>query len=197
VTVLVAAGMVLIITAGVRADASSTPSPGPIVATGSASQTPSSSVTTTVLDVVAPTSDVLVVTGNIAGDSTVAESPAQVELTLGTDVLFAFGKAELTRAANRRLKQVADRIRRQAKGVVRVDGHTDSVGSEADNLVLSQRRARAVHTALAALLSDDPVSFRVGGHGEDDPVARNTTADGDDNPAGRAKNRRVEIRFDK
>jgi len=168
-----------------------------LVPSGPAAETPDSAVTAPVIDVLAPVDDVLVVTGSIEGDSTVAEGPSQVELTLGTDVLFAFGKANLTTAANQRLTQVADRIRAQAKGIVRIDGHTDSIGTAADNQSLSQRRAQAVRTALAALLHDTQVTFQVTGHGEAKPVAANSRPDGKDNPAGRAKNRRVEIRFDR
>jgi outer membrane protein OmpA-like peptidoglycan-associated protein len=192
-----AAGLVMLVPSGARAEPSGTPGPTPIVASGPAAETQDGAVTAPVIDVVAPAEDVLVVTGSIEGDSTVAESPSHVELTLGTDVLFAFGKANLTTAANQRLAQIADRIRQQAKGVVRIDGHTDSIGTAADNQSLSQRRAQAVRAALAALLQDTQVTFQVTGHGEDKPVAANTRPDGKDNPAGRARNRRVEIRFDR
>jgi outer membrane protein OmpA-like peptidoglycan-associated protein len=154
-------------------------------------------VTAPVLDVVAPAVDVFVVTGDIAGDSTEAESTDRVELTLGADVLFAFGKADLTPAAKQRLARVADRIRKQAKGVVRIDGHTDSIGGTADNQALSRRRAEAVRAELESLLAGTPATFQTAGHGESEPVADNTTPDGKDNPSGRAKNRRVEIRFNK
>jgi OOP family OmpA-OmpF porin len=194
---VVAAGLAMLVPGGGRAEPSGTPSPTPIVASGPAPEAQDGAVTAPVIDVVAPAEDVLVVTGSIEGDSTVAESPSRVELTLGTDVLFAFGKANLTTAANQRLAQVADRIRQQAKSVVRIDGHTDSIGTAADNQSLSQRRAQAVRAALAALLPDTQVTFQVTGHGEDKPVAANARPDGKDNPAGRAKNRRVGIRFDR
>src|SRR5215204_2686594 len=125
VTAVVTAAVVVFIPAGARAEPDGTPSPAPIVASGPVPDARSGAVTAPVIDVVAPAVDVLVVTGDIEGDSSVAESPSHVELTLGTDVLFAFGKADLTPAANQRLKQIADRIRQQAKGVVSVDGHTD------------------------------------------------------------------------
>jgi outer membrane protein OmpA-like peptidoglycan-associated protein len=198
VTALLVAGLAVLVPGGARADPDGTASPEPLVASGpTVDAAQGAGVTAPVIDVVAPAVDVLVVTSDTAGDSSVAESPGHVELTLGTDVLFAFGKADLTPAANQRLKQVADRIRTQAKGVVSVDGHTDSVGSAADNLALSQRRAQAVHAALAALLTGTAVTFEVTGHGEAKPVAPNTKANGGDNPSGRAKNRRVEIRFDR
>ncbi|MEV0589672.1 hypothetical protein [Nonomuraea sp. NPDC050310] len=41
------------------------------------------------------------------------------------------------------------------------------------------------------------VAFEVAGHGEADPVAPNALPDGGDNPKGRAKNRRVEVTFNR
>lgn len=173
------------------------PAPTPSLVGGPTAGSAGGPVTAPVVDFTAPTVDVFVVTGSVEGDRTDAESGDRVEVTLGADVLFAFGKADLTPAANQRLKEVADRIRAQAKGAVAIDGHTDSVGDDASNQVLSERRAEAVRAALATLLAGTAVTFQVAGHGESQPVAPNTTADGKDNPAGRAKNRRVEIRFQK
>ncbi|GAA3762104.1 hypothetical protein GCM10022225_54790 [Plantactinospora mayteni] len=195
-TVAVTIGLLLTPTA-VWAAPGGTPSPGPTVVGGPTYRSPGGEVETPVLDVQTPTADVFLVSGNVEGDSTEAESADRVEVTLGADVLFAFGKADLTPAANQRLARVAERIRSQASGTVLVDGHTDSIGSEADNLRLSRRRAEAVRDALVALLAGAPVTFRVSGYGEQKPVAPNSTPDGDDDPVGRAKNRRVEIRFDK
>ena len=75
---------------------------------------------------------------------------------------------------------------------VAVVGHTDSVGSDADNLTLSKERARAV----ADVIEDerDDLELDVSGKGEKDPVAANDKG-GEDNPEGREKNRRVEIRY--
>jgi len=58
-------------------------------------------------------------------------------------------------------------------------------------------RAETVRIALTALLTGIPVTFKATGHGESEPIAVETTPNGKNNPAGRAKNRRVEIRFDK
>lgn len=70
-------------------------------------------------------------------------------------------------------------------------GHTDSIGSDAYNQKLSERRAAAVK---AYLVSKGIEANRVytEGKGEKQPVAENRT-NGRDNPEGRAKNRRVEI----
>jgi OOP family OmpA-OmpF porin len=69
---------------------------------------------------------------------------------------------------------------------VEVQGHTDSVGSDAYNKSLSEKRAKAVMDYLISKgISADRLSFA--GKGELDPVATNET------PEGRAENRRVEF----
>ena len=75
---------------------------------------------------------------------------------------------------------------------IRVEGHTDSIGSDADNLALSKERAEAVAKAIEAARDDLEVAAT--GKGEKEPVAPNTKGN-DDNPEGREKNRRVEIRY--
>ena len=69
---------------------------------------------------------------------------------------------------------------------IRINGHTDNTGNENDNLVLSQKRARAV----AQFLADHGIDVRrlsYKGLGSSAPIADNTTE------AGRAANRRTEI----
>lgn len=98
-------------------------------------------------------------------DSSVAdvESATAVQTTLAADVLFAFNRADLTPVASATLAQVANDIKNRAKGVVRIDGYTDSVGDDAYNLDLSRRRAAAVQTALQPLLAGAPVTLQVNG----------------------------------
>lgn len=97
---------------------------------------------------------------------------------------FAAGQAALTATARARLARLAAQL--PASGAIRIEGHTDSSGSDAANLALSQQRADAVRRALA----DAGVAaarMQAVGRGEADPVTDNGTA------AGRARNRRVEI----
>jgi Outer membrane protein and related peptidoglycan-associated (lipo)proteins len=115
----------------------------------------------------------------------------RTSVSISSDVLFAFDKADLTAAARRRIAAVAERIK-DAEGVVVIEGHTDALGSEAYNLRLSRRRADAVKRELARVLPG--VRARAVGYGESRPVAPNTK-DGKDHPEGRAKNRRVTITF--
>lgn len=109
------------------------------------------------------------------------------------DVLFEFGKANLTGDAQTKIRSISDVLNNQAQGRhVSIEGHTDSVGSDAMNQRLSERRAGSVASALE---NDGVSSGRITtkGFGERYPVAPNQNSDGADNPAGRAKNRRVEV----
>ena len=65
-------------------------------------------------------------------------------------------------------------------------GHTDSVGSEAYNMGLSQRRAESVANHLRSQ-GVDVSAWTVTGMGESQPIASNDTAE------GRAQNRRVDV----
>ena len=112
-------------------------------------------------------------------------------ITINSDVLFAFDRATLTAAAEKTLDGLTAKLG-AATGAIRVDGYTDSKGAGAYNRKLSERRAAAVRAYLAAKLGGKTI--RAAGHGEADPVAPNTT-NGKDDPDGRAKNRRVTIRY--
>jgi OOP family OmpA-OmpF porin len=131
--------------------------------------------------------------GNPAGTDT--ETPGHSTITLSADVLFHFNKSNLTPKAQSVLSQVAARIKSGATGTVTVDGYTDSIGSTAYNLGLSQRRAQSVVHFLRSATAGASVSYSSQGLGEADPVAPNTLPNGADNPAGRALNRRVTISY--
>ncbi len=102
------------------------------------------------------------------------------------DVLFATGKYELSQAANLALAKLSGVILAHPGLKLRIEGYTDSTGSDAMNLKLSEQRAGAVRLFLIQQgLSPDSVTSM--GMGPADPVASNDTA------AGRQQNRRVEI----
>ncbi|MEH1166257.1 OmpA family protein [Micromonospora sp. CPCC 205539] len=157
---------------------------------------PSEQVSAPIIDIRAPVEDIYLRTEDLDGNSLEAESGGRIELTLAADVLFAFGKADLSPAARTRLAQITERLRTQATGKVQIFGHTDSIGDDAQNLALSRRRAEAVRDALAPGVAGSQITYEIIGFGETRPVAPNTL-NGKDNPKGRASNRRVEIRFDK
>jgi outer membrane protein OmpA-like peptidoglycan-associated protein len=108
-----------------------------------------------------------------------------IVLTIG-DVLFAFGKADLSDRAMRSIDKLAAYLNKYPGRSILVEGHTDSVGSDAYNLALSERRAEAV---TAALVGKGVVAERIviRGYGKKYPVASNKSDE------GRQQNRRVEV----
>jgi len=115
------------------------------------------------------------------------------KVSLSGDVLFEFDKATLKPEAKETLQKVVLLATKANAIEIRVEGHTDSKGSNAYNQKLSERRAEAVKSWLVAKGHIEPDIIKAVGFGETRPVADNTTADGKDNPEGRAKNRRVDI----
>ena len=112
-------------------------------------------------------------------------------ITLQDGVLFDFGKYDLRPEAKATLTKLATVLNQAKVPAAQINGHTDSIGDDAFNQDLSEKRASAVATQLKA----DGVSanLETHGYGKTQPVADNTNADGSDNPAGRQANRRVEI----
>ncbi|MEM7676119.1 MAG: OmpA family protein [Myxococcota bacterium] len=112
-------------------------------------------------------------------------SAAEVRQAL-EEVHFAFGSADLRPASYQALDRAAVVLRQNPHLHVRIEGHTDHVGSEAFNLQLSEARALAVSRYLASrgIAADRLHVFAMG---ESSPVAPN------DSPYGRALNRRSEF----
>jgi outer membrane protein OmpA-like peptidoglycan-associated protein len=109
-------------------------------------------------------------------------------LDLSTDVLFERGSAVLSGLARSAIAEVARVMRaRDVRGVVRVNGYTDNLGSAAYGMTLSRQRAEAVAAALRPRLRGVQVTLRSQGFGEANPVASNATE------TGRQRNRRVTI----
>ncbi len=77
---------------------------------------------------------------------------------------------------------------------VEIRSHTDAIGTDESNLVLSQKRAESVVNYLVQK-GIDPNRLRAKGFGESMPVAPNTKPDGSDNPKGRQLNRRTEFKI--
>jgi outer membrane protein OmpA-like peptidoglycan-associated protein len=112
---------------------------------------------------------------------------------VGADILFAFDSSTLSPDAQAVLGGVVTQLQSKHSGTVTILGYTDSIGTAAYNLRLSQRRAAAVQAYLQAKASG--LTYHAKGLGEADPVAPNKLPDGSDNPAGRQKNRRVIISY--
>ena len=110
------------------------------------------------------------------------------DITLSSDLAFPKNSAALSNAAKAKVAQIAGDVREaRLKGTITVDGYTDSLGSAAHGLTLSQDRAEAVAEYLRSRLGNYDIGIRSFGHGEADPIASNATE------AGRQKNRRVTI----
>lgn len=125
----------------------------------------------------------------------VKETATETRIELPADILFDFDKYDIRSSAAAALKQAADLLRQRAKGVVRIEGHTDSKGSHAYNQKLSEQRAGAVQKWLVEREGLASVKFAARGFAETKPVVPNARPDGSDDPEGRQKNRRVEIVF--
>jgi len=116
-------------------------------------------------------------------------SDRAVTVSLSGAVLFATGQSALLPSARRVLDEVATALIEQApERTIVIEGHTDSVGSDQANQLLSQARAEAVRSYLVAR-GVHPARIKAIGHGESMPVASNDKAE------TRAQNRRVEIKI--
>jgi len=99
---------------------------------------------------------------------------------------FEFDSAKISKDSESILNKAVNTLRENSTIKVRIEGHTDSIGSEGYNLKLSQRRANAVKDYL---VSKGIASERLEalGKGEAFPIASNKTRE------GRSQNRRVEF----
>ncbi len=102
------------------------------------------------------------------------------------DILFDFGKSTLRGEAREVISRIAGIMMVTPGYRLSIEGHTDSVGSDAFNQSLSEQRAEAVYSYLdeAQVAAE---TMRTSGFGKTQPIASNDT------PEGRQKNRRVEI----
>ena len=99
---------------------------------------------------------------------------------------FDFDKSDIKPQYHQELADFASYMRQQQSfTVVEIAGHTDSVGTDAYNQKLSERRAKAVRDYLVKELGMDDKLFSAVGYGESKPIATNDT------DAGRAENRRI------
>ncbi|AGY58460.1 OmpA family protein [Gloeobacter kilaueensis] len=121
------------------------------------------------------------------------DTRTETRIVLDADVLFDFDKDNIRPDAAAALVKVAIVLKGYPGKPVRIEGYTDSMGSDSYNLDLSRRRAAAVQGWLLQNARIENGRMRTTGFGESHPVAPNANPDGSDNPAGRQKNRRVEI----
>ena len=112
----------------------------------------------------------------------------EIILNMPSAITFAFDRYDIQPQFRTTLDQVAQTLSAYPSTYIDVYGHTDSVGTDAYNMTLSQNRAQSVANYLT---TRGVASARIAtqGFGESQPIASNDTEQ------GRAANRRVEIRI--
>lgn len=104
------------------------------------------------------------------------------------EVTFGTNQWKVSQEGIAALAMVAEQLRKENKEfLLRVDGHTDSLGSDNYNDKLSLQRSITIATNMVVHNGFDPARLFVKGFGERKPIASNDSAE------GKAKNRRVEI----
>lgn len=104
------------------------------------------------------------------------------------NIFFETGSSELKSESNQELDRLVKFLNENPKIKIKIAGHTDNVGTEKDNLTLSQKRATSVEQFLKnASISESRISSE--GFGETKPLKSN------DKPEGRSVNRRVEFKI--
>ena len=117
---------------------------------------------------------------------TETEREEESEPIVLNNVFFEFGKAQILEKSQPELNRLALLMLEKPKLHIRIQGHTDNIGSDLDNLLLSEDRARAIYQFL---IEHDVQSNRMEyvGFGSSRPIADNDTE------AGRQQNRRSEF----
>ena len=115
---------------------------------------------------------------------------ATVSLEVGTqfqldNIYFESGKATLLHKSFKELDKLYNALNNAPEVVIQINGHTDNQGSQEDNLILSEARAKAVADYLIKK-GINQENIKTQGHGETLPIALNDTNE------GRQLNRRVE-----
>ncbi len=106
--------------------------------------------------------------------------------TAAKNILFVTGSAKLQKSSFKGLDEVVQILKDSPGMELSIDGHTDNVGSDESNQVLSENRAASVKAYIISKGIDES-RITSAGHGETTPIADNKTA------AGRQQNRRVEL----
>lgn len=108
------------------------------------------------------------------------------------NILYDFNKATLRPESKTVLDSLVTIMVDNPKIIVQLSAHTDSIGSEAYNMKLSQERAQAcVDYIISKGIADTRIIAK--GYGKSHPIAPNSLPNGKDNPEGRQLNRRTEF----
>ena len=116
-----------------------------------------------------------------------APAPPKVIDKMTLRVNFDFDKYNIRKADAAEMNKAVEFVKKYPNSKVKIEGHTDSIGSEKYNQKLSERRAEAVQNYLIQKGAVKKTNISTVGYGESKPIAENKTA------KGRAENRRSEI----
>jgi outer membrane protein OmpA-like peptidoglycan-associated protein/Tol biopolymer transport system component len=127
---------------------------------------------------------------NQIGKPIILEVPLQ-KIAIGKKVVlknifFDSNKFDLKSESKTELQKLIEFLKENPKTEIEISGHTDDIGNDQSNLILSQNRSKAVYKYLVEHGIDEKrLSYK--GYGESSPMADNTTEE------GRANNRRTEF----
>lgn len=107
-------------------------------------------------------------------------------LSMPEAILFDFNKADVKNDVKGSLNTLAKALKENRDIKIKINGHTDIIGTDQYNLGLSVKRANSIKNYLANR-GVNRSNISIEGYGKQEPVATNATA------AGRAQNRRVEF----
>ena len=124
--------------------------------------------------------------GALAPKAAAASGVSQSKITLQADTLYDFNKSDLKPEGKATLNKIAADLAKIKLEVIIAVGNTDSVGTDAYNMALGQRRAQSVKAYLTSKGVDGSRIYTES-KGKSNPVASNATEE------GRAKNRRTDI----
>jgi outer membrane protein OmpA-like peptidoglycan-associated protein len=88
----------------------------------------------------------------VRGGATTTETARRIEIVIPTGALFGPARTAPDRRARRTLRYVARQIRSEAKGIVRIEGHTGPGIADAASVALLNRRVTVVRRALVGFL---------------------------------------------
>ena len=118
--------------------------------------------------------------------ATTTEKPIKAEPIILKNVFFESGSDELKAASLVELNNLKILLEENTHLKIQINGHTDNIGSDIDNLKLSENRAKAVADYLVGQgIAADRLSYK--GFGESEPI------DSNDTEVGRKNNRRTEF----
>ena len=132
---------------------------------------------------------------NITMDTLLVLDRKAINISIVLDnIYFGFDSTDIKPESAKELDKLVQLLKDNPEIRIEMGSHTDSFGSDAYNIDLSQRRAESTVEYLKAHgIAANRLEAK--GYGETKPIAPNANPDGSDNPDGRARNRRTEFKI--